>query len=909
MRSGKPSVCGILAFLIGGAPIVRAQPAGEIRIQVKDPSGAAMRVTGTLESVSGGVIRSFQTHAQGRYAFPSLPLGRYRLQAARNGFATYTDFIDVQSSDPVSRTITMTLSSAAFKIDVVETTPLAGTGLSVDQVPTPVQTASAADIENSGALDLSDLLNQRLSGVNINANQGNPFQPDVNYRGYTASPLLGTPEGVSIYMDGVRQNQPFGDTVAWDLIPRIAIQEATLVPGSNPVFGLNTLGGAVSLETKDGHTSPGTSIEINGGSFGRRSVSLEHGGSRKAWNWYLAGNLFHEDGWRVASPSDVRQAFAKVGWTGGGTIVSLHGGYADNTLNGNGLQEQRFLAQNYSSVYTTPDIVNNRSPYLTLNATHSFNQGLTVSGNAYFRYLRADSTSADLNNNSFDQNVYTLSAADQAALKAAGYSGFPTGPLNAANTPFPYWRCIAQALQLADPSERCDASQTTGHNKQHNYGLTQQMTWQASPRGQHNQFTAGFAADFSSLTFQQSRQFAYLNPDRTVTLVNAFADGSTSSGGVPEDTRVNLHGVPWTFGFYATDTLSLGKKWNLNLAGRYNRTSIDNIDRLPAGPRGARGSLNGQYVFQRFNPSAGVTFSPVTALNAYASYSESSRAPTSIELGCADPNNPCNLPNALLSDPPLKQVVTRTVEAGLRGGQEHGLRWSAGWYWAENHDDLLFVSSPQTGFGYFKNFGQTRRQGIEASLSRRFGHLTLGSNYTFVDATYQSQETIDGSNNSANDAGTPGFQGNIQIVPGDRIPLVPQHIGKAFADYQVTAKLQLDVNFLAVSSSFARGNENNLSQPDGTYYLGPGRSPGYGVAGLSARYQLHRRVQLSVQINNLFDHRYYTAAQLGSTPFASNGTIAIRTLPAVDGNYPVAHATFYAPGAPIGAWAGLRFSF
>jgi len=900
----------MIVFLLAAVPqAVRAQTTGEIRIEVKDPSGKPMRATGTLESVAGGPSRNFETDAQGRYALTNLPVGRYRLQAARSGFATHTEFIDVQSGDPISRTISMTLSTAAFKIDVIETTPLAGTGLTADQVPSPVQTASAADIENSGALDLSAVLNRRLSGVNINENQGNPFQPDVNYRGYTASPLLGTPEGVSVYMDGVRQNQPFGDTVAWDLIPRIAIQEATLIPGSNPVFGLNTLGGAVSLETKDGRTSPGTSIEVNGGSFGRRSVSLEYGGSRKAWSWYVAGNLFHEDGWRVASPSDVRQAFAKVGWTGGGTIVSLHGGYADNVLNGNGLQEQRFLAQSYSSVYTIPDISHNRSPYLTLTAKHGFRHGVAVSGNGYFRYLRADSTSADLNNNSFDQNVYTLSAADQAALKAAGYSGFPTGTLNASNTPFPYWRCIAQALQLADPSDQCDASQTSGHNKQHNYGLTQQMTWQASPRGQHNQFTAGFAADFSSLTFQQYTQFGYLNPDRTVTLVPAFADGSTSSGGVPVDTRVNLHGVPWTFGFYATDTVTFGKKWNVNLAGRYNRTSIDNSDRLPASVDGVRGSLNGQYVFERFNPSAGVTFSPVAALNLYASYSESSRAPTSIELGCADPNNPCNLPNALVSDPPLKQVVTRTVEAGLRGGQERNLRWSAGWYWAENHDDLLFVSSPQTGFGYFKNFGQTRRQGMEASLSRRWGKLSLGANYTFVDATYQSRETIDGSSNSSNDAGTPGFDGNIQIVPGDRIPLIPHHIGKAFADYQITSKLQVNVNFLAVSSSFARGNENNLSQPDGTFYLGPGRSPGYGVTGLSAHYQLHRRVQLSVEINNLFDHHYYTAAQLGSTPFTSGGTIAIRALPAVDGNYPIVHSTFYAPGAPIGAWGGVRFTF
>ena len=115
----------------------------------------------------------------------------------------------------------------------------------------------------------------------INENQSNPFQPDLNYRGYTASPLLGTPEGISVYLDGVRQNQPLGDVVGWDLIPKIAISEAALIPGSNPVFGLNTLGGAVSLQTKDGLSAPGGSLQLNGGSFGRVTGSGEYGGSTK----------------------------------------------------------------------------------------------------------------------------------------------------------------------------------------------------------------------------------------------------------------------------------------------------------------------------------------------------------------------------------------------------------------------------------------------------------------------------------------------------------------------------------------------------------------------------------------------------------------------------------------------------
>jgi outer membrane receptor protein involved in Fe transport len=377
------------------------------------------------------------------------------------------------------------------------------------------------------------------------------------------------------------------------------------------------------------------------------------------------------------------------------------------------------------------------------------------------------------------------------------------------------------------------------------------------------------------------------------------------------DTRVNLHGLPQTWSFFATDTLSVGNALTLTFSGRFNRTSINNNDRI--NPGGGPGSLDGQYVFNRLNPSAGLTFSPSRFVNVYASYSESGRAPTSIELGCADPNNPCNLPNALAGDPPLKQVSTSTVEAGVRNGAEEGrLNWSAGWFRASNHNDLLFVTSNQTGNGYFKNFGRTLRQGVEVHVTGQMSRVTLGGNYTFLRATYESPETVDGSSNSANDSalsGSPGMDGVIQIQPGDRIPLIPQHLFKSFADLQITRKISADLDFVAVSTSYARGNENNQTRLDGIYYLGPGTSPGYGVANLGARYQLQKRLQVFAQINNLFDHHYYTAAQLGPTGFTNQGTFIARPFPAVNGNFPIVHATFYAPGAPRAAWVGMRFRF
>ena len=181
-----------------------------------------------------------------------------------------------------------TIPPTTFTVTVVATTPLADVTIPIEEIAAPVQTLSGEAIDNSGALDLSSYLNRRLNGVHVNEVQNNPLQPDVSYRGYTASSLLGTPQGLSVYMDGVRLNQPFGEVVSWDLIPRMAIFSGALMPGSNPLFGLNTLGGALSIQTKDGRNSPGTTVQVMYGSDVRRSLEFEHGGSQSSngIDWY-----------------------------------------------------------------------------------------------------------------------------------------------------------------------------------------------------------------------------------------------------------------------------------------------------------------------------------------------------------------------------------------------------------------------------------------------------------------------------------------------------------------------------------------------------------------------------------------------------------------------------------------------
>ena len=762
------------------------------------------------------------------------------------------------ASDPAGQnTVQPQPAPLLFNVTVVGNTPLQGSDLPVDRIAAPVQTASERDIERSGALDVTDFLNRRLNGVHVNEIQGNPFQPDVNYRGYTASPLLGTPQGLSVYMDGVRLNQPFGDIVSWDLVPRLAISSLALMPGSNPLFGLNTLGGALSLETKNGARDPGTLVQATYGSHTRRAVEFEHGGSRRGGglNWYLSGNLFEEDGWRDESPSSIGQIFGKLGWQRPRTDASLSAAYADNTLNGNGLQETGMLDRDYSSVYTKPDETDNRSVFVNLTGRHSPRDAMTLSGSVYFRRIGTDTLNGDLNED---------------------------------------------ALGAATDTHSGLINRTTTH--QHNAGASGQVTWLPTPARRGQQITIGAAYDDSAAHFVQSSELGFLNPDRSVTGSGTFADAD-----------VDLDGHTETMSLYATDTLRLREGWHFTLSGRFNRTIVKNLDILT--PGGGPGSLDGTHTFSRFNPAAGLTIDVPGRANVYAGYSEGSRAATSIELGCADPESPCKLPNAMAGDPPLDQVTTRTLEAGVRATQPVGpvrsdrlrVRWHAGYFRADNRNDILFVMSEQTGFGYFRNFGRTRRQGLEAGADTQIGRVNLGVGYTLLDATFQSGETLNGESNSSNGAGS-GLEGAIEIEPGARIPLIPRHVLKAFGEVTIRSNVFVDLSLLSASSAYARGNENNAHQPDGAYYLGSGSTASYAVVNLGARYQVRPRIGLLLQVNNLFDRRYATASQLGVTGFTSDGVFVARPFPPTGGEFPLRHGTFVAPGAPIALWVGTRLT-
>jgi outer membrane receptor protein involved in Fe transport len=274
--------------------------------------------------------------------------------------------------------------------------PLPGLGLTKEQIPGNVQSITAKEIKESHSLSLTDLMNKKLQSVNVNDYQGNPFQMDVTYRGFTAGPQIGTPQGLSVFFDGIRVNEPFGDVVNWDMIPMNAIAGVDVFPGSNPIFGLNTLGGAFTLKTKDGFTNEGVDAEVLTGSYGRKQLQVEGGINNGTFALFGAGNFFLEDGWRDNSPSEVNQFFGKASYRGDKLDLSLSTLLVSTDLVGNGLLPSEEYARDPSSVFTAPDTTKNRLQQFQLSSSYFVNDNFTVTGQVYRRNSKRHQVGADV---------------------------------------------------------------------------------------------------------------------------------------------------------------------------------------------------------------------------------------------------------------------------------------------------------------------------------------------------------------------------------------------------------------------------------------------------------------------------------------------------------------------------------
>ncbi|OOW67946.1 TonB-dependent receptor [Xanthomonas axonopodis pv. melhusii] len=747
----------------------------------------------------------------------------------------------------------------------VTATPIPGTTIDAAQLPYMVQSASNAELSRGRSNNLSDLLQRRFVGVDGNDVQGSAFQNDLTFHGFRASALPGASQGVSVYLDGVRFNEPFADIVSWDMLPEAAITAVTLMPGSNPLFGPNTLGGAVVLSTASGLTAPGLQGELSIGSGARKRLDAGYGvAGADGWHGFVAVTGFDENGWRAASEGRLGTVFGKVGKQGEQTDWSLSLLHGRSRLIGNGLlpdtrytdegPEPGLYRADRRSVYTSPDLTRNRNTLLTVQLDHRFDADTALHALAYSRVGRRDTVNGDVGQD-YEEFVEEC---------ASGYAA-DGSPLDA--------ECD---VARTDADTLHTGALNTTQMRQQAQGVALNLSMQ---RGAHA-LTAGVTFDRGHVRYRQFARDGWVQPDRSVA-ADPDAERAFFSG---------VRGSTETLGMFLADTWALSNATHLTAAVRWNRVVVDNI--LSTADDGDR--PRERFVYAKANPSLGLTHRLDSGLTLYGSVAQNSRAPTAIELGCADPTQPCRLPTGLQADPRLEQIISRTYELGARWTPSADRNATLSVYRADNRDDILFLRAPDTQLGYFDNVGRTRYQGVDAALHLRSGDWQWWAGYSYLDATYRSGGQL--------------LSGErvIALRPGLRIAALPRHNLKLGMAWQRDA-LTLGVGARAVSGRVASGNEDGQVDNAEEGQTAPERldigSAGYALVDLQARWTINARVSLFARIDNVFDRHYATYAAVAEDVFP-DGELARPQ----DAQVETGPARFLAPGVPRQYLIGLRWA-
>ncbi|WP_386339049.1 TonB-dependent receptor [Xanthomonas citri pv. citri] len=747
----------------------------------------------------------------------------------------------------------------------VTATPIPGTTIDAAQLPYMVQSASNAELSRGRSNNLSDLLQRRFVGVDGNDVQGSAFQNDLTFHGFRASALPGASQGVSVYLDGVRFNEPFADIVSWDMLPEAAITAVTLMPGSNPLFGPNTLGGAVVLSTASGLTAPGVQSELSIGSGARKRLDAGYGvAGADGWHGFVAVTGFDENGWRAASEGRLGTVFGKVGKQGEQTDWSLSLLHGRSRLIGNGLlpdtrytdewPEPGLYRADRRSVYTSPDLTRNRNTLLTVQLDHRFDADTALHALAYSRVGRRDTVNGDIGEDyeAFVEECASGYAADGSALDA---------------------ECD---VARTDADTLHTGALNTTQMRQQAQGVALNLSMQ---RGAHA-LTAGVTFDRGHVRYRQFARDGWVQPDRSVA-ADPDAERAFFSG---------VRGSTETLGMFLADTWALSNATHLTAAVHWNRVVVDNI--LSTADDGDR--PRERFVYAKANPSLGLTHRLDSGLTLYGSVAQNSRAPTAIELGCADPTQPCRLPTGLQADPRLEQIISRTYELGARWTPSDDRNATLSVYRADNRDDILFLRAPDTQLGYFDNVGRTRYEGVDAALHLRSGDWQWWAGYSYLDATYRSGGQL--------------LSGErvIALRPGLRIAALPRHNLKLGMAWQRDA-LTLGVGVRAVSGRVASGNEDGQVDNAEEGQTAPERldigSAGYALVDLQARWTINARVSLFARIDNVFDRHYATYAAVAEDVFPDGELARPQDAPVETGP-----ARFLAPGVPRQYLIGLRWA-
>lgn len=746
--------------------------------------------------------------------------------------------------------------------DIVVTAPLAGSETDRARVPANTQVLRREDLERTGPASALRALNERVGGIALDQAQGNEFQPNLIYRGFEASPLAGNPQGLAVYLNGTRFNAPFGDTTNWDLIPDVAIDRIDLA--QSPAFGLNALGGAVTVKLRDGFNYHGAQLELSGGSFGRIQGTAQYGVQSGNVAAYVAGTALNEDGWRDFSPSQLRQIYGDIGWRGDTSELHLSLLGATNILTGNGTAPIELLAARRSGVFTYPDETRNKYLRISLSGSHEVSDALSLQASAYYSNLSQRTRNGDASDARpcEDDPALVCNDDDPATTRGGGRIANFVNP--GAFPGFPQFDAGGPYAQLNET-----ATDSSG------YGASLQATRRAALFGRPNRLLVGASYDGGSTLFSARTSLGALGLDRGFVgpgIVLEQEDGSI--------TPVRLRANNDYYGIYASDTLDVTDRLSLTVAGRLNVAQIDLKDQTGT-------ALNGNHSFARFNPAAGLTYQITSGLSLYGGYSESNRTPTPAELSCASPASPCSLTNFFVADPSLKQVVGHTYEAGLRGrfavGQGARVTWNAGLFRTDSDDDILFTASPVQGRGFFQNIGATRRQGVEAGVNVRQGSFLAFADYAYTDATFRDPFTLGAQDNPFADA-----DGLVQVQRGNRLPGVPRHRVKFGLQYDITPDWTVGTTGIASSGRVLQGDGSNQSPTTGSYV----------VLNLNTSYRVTKGVELFGLVQNVTNEKYAT---FGS--YSPVGLVPIVQAPNAT------NTRSLSPGAPVAGFGGVRVTF
>lgn len=750
------------------------------------------------------------------------------------------------------------------EVQVVNTSPLPGIGIEKSKLPFDVQTFNSATLRQGNSLNLSEYMTENLNGVNVNDIQGSPYQSDVTYRGFRASATLGAAQGLSVYLDGVRVNEAFGDVVNWDMFPEVAFDNVTLVPGSNPIYGLNTLGGALAFTTKSGLTTQGNELGLSLGSFGRTKIDLTHGSkSDDGWHRFIAGSAFSEQGWRDESAGNLQNLFVKVGRTQNDSNWDVSFLSGNSKLMGNGLTPSTNYAgldettasgvdglyeRNRKAVYSYPDETKNTTNLLTFNFQRVLDANTELSATAYVRRSTQNRIGGDVE-------------CDEGNI--AGCDDFDT-----------------DATNVIDGLIRRSATSQTS------YGVATNLTKVLDA----HQVTAGAALDKSKSTYSATEQECTLN----ATTRNI----STSDCSAAAYDTAAVTGNTTAVGIYLADTYTLAPATHVTFAGRYNRSTVSNTltdfydtdvaDGYGTGVVAAKET----FTFKKFNPSLGLTHKLNDSMTFFGNVGQSNRVPTVIELGCADSANPCQLPTGLQADPFLEQVVSQTIEVGMRWRNERNYALAVSAYTTNNKNDILFTPV-SAGLGYFDNFSKTRYQGVDLSASKSWGVWSLRTQYSYLYATYQDTASLMSGDRT------------MSITPGTRMAGLPMNTLKLHLDWRASEKLSLGASTVSTSRLITQGNEDGLVGIDDAAApaSADASTKGYTLLNLSATYKVEKGLEFYGKINNALNKRYETYGLIAANNFALDGS----TLNGTSGEQTV--AKFVAPGATRSLWLGMRYKF